>query len=151
MLAVAVTDTGIGIAPEHLQSIFEPFVQADLSITRRFGGTGLGLTISRQLAERLGGSLVVRSEVGRGSTFEVKVATGSLDGVRFLDAPTQEQTPTPQFDQAATRLTGASILVVENGETNRKLISVLLRCAAPRSLWLRMARSESRKRCGDSI
>jgi len=70
-LALQVEDSGIGIAAEHLALIFQPFEQADGSITRRFGGTGLGLVVSRQLAEMLGGSLTVTSRPGEGSTFRV--------------------------------------------------------------------------------
>jgi two-component system, sensor histidine kinase and response regulator len=129
MLAVDVSDTGIGIAPEHLESIFEPFVQADGSITRRFGGTGLGLTISRQIAERLGGSLEVTSEVGRGSQFAVKIAAGSLEGIRLLDAPVADVVPDKGTGAAPVQLSGVSILLVEDGATNRKLIDLVLRRA----------------------
>lgn len=66
---ITVTDTGIGIAPDHLESIFEPFVQADGGLTRTRGGTGLGLTISRRLAQLMGGRIEVRSELGKGSAF----------------------------------------------------------------------------------
>ncbi|NTV63767.1 MAG: response regulator [Oscillochloris sp.] len=68
-IVIGVNDTGIGIASEQLQSIFQPFIQADSSTTRRYGGTGLGLTISRQLAELMGGTLVAESVLGVGSTF----------------------------------------------------------------------------------
>jgi two-component system sensor histidine kinase/response regulator len=131
-LAVDVSDTGIGIAPEHLESIFEPFVQADGSITRRFGGTGLGLTISRQIAERLGGSLEVNSEVGRGSQFLLKIAAGPMDGVRMLTAPVEDVHETPESASEPIHLAGAAILLVEDGTTNRKLIDLVLRRAGAR-------------------
>ena len=70
-LRIAVRDTGIGIAPEQLEQVFQPFAQADGSITRRFGGTGLGLSISRSLAELMGGHLEVQSELGVGSEFAI--------------------------------------------------------------------------------
>lgn len=73
MLQVTVADTGIGIPSEKLQELFQPFTQADASMTRRFGGTGLGLAISKRLAKLLGGDIEVASDLGRGSTFTLTV------------------------------------------------------------------------------
>lgn len=72
-LVFKVIDTGTGIAPEHLQTIFEPFIQGDNSTTRKFGGTGLGLSISKHFCEMIGGELSVDSTLGKGSTFTIQI------------------------------------------------------------------------------
>ena len=72
-VCIDVSDTGIGLEPHQLEQIFEPFKQADQTIHRRFGGTGLGLALSRRLCELMGGTLTARSEVGRGTTFTVRL------------------------------------------------------------------------------
>ncbi|MGA1285912.1 MAG: ATP-binding protein [Rubrivivax sp.] len=88
-LRVAVSDSGIGIDPAQQARIFEPFSQADGSITRRFGGTGIGLSLSRRLVTLMGGGLTVRSEPGKGSTFEVRMPLAADD----LDASAPNATP----------------------------------------------------------
>jgi len=126
---IEVRDTGIGIPQDRLESIFNPFEQADSSITRRFGGTGLGLAISRQIVEGLGGTLTVESEVGRGSTFRVTLATGPLDGIRMLESPPSEALHPGDGISTATvaDISGARLLLVEDGVSNRELLSLVLR------------------------
>jgi signal transduction histidine kinase len=68
-------DTGIGMSPEHLARLFQPFTQGDTDIQIRYGGTGLGLALSRRFAHMMGGEITVRSEPGKGSTFSVLLAT----------------------------------------------------------------------------
>ncbi len=125
-----VEDTGIGIQPENLERIFRPFDQADNSITRKFGGTGLGLTICRNIAHELGGDVSVGSQPGKGSIFRVAVETGPLDAVRFINEPFCEVLRADPRDTrgVVTRQTlpPMRILLVEDGETNRELISLVL-------------------------
>jgi len=127
-LSIAVRDSGIGIPPESLESVFDPFVQADNSITRRFGGTGLGLAISRRFARLLGGDIVAQSAPGRGTTFTVTLDPGPLEGVEML-APAEAQTaPEETRTQEAERwqLPPARVLVVDDGEENRELLRLVL-------------------------
>ncbi|MCA8996281.1 MAG: PAS domain S-box protein [Planctomycetaceae bacterium] len=125
---VEVSDTGIGIPPDRLQAIFEPFCQADSSITRRFGGTGLGMTISRKIARELGGEITVSSEVGLGSTFRISVSTGPLEGVEMSVSPRSEALHDSHatFQLPSTSLSGIRVLLAEDGQANRELIQLLL-------------------------
>ena len=77
-IVLEVSDNGIGMKPEELDRLFRPFVQADASTTRKYGGTGLGLTITRRFCEMMGGEIAVRSEPGRGSTFTIRLPAGPL-------------------------------------------------------------------------
>ncbi|MCE5266518.1 MAG: response regulator [Planctomycetaceae bacterium] len=128
-LVIQVCDTGIGIPAEKFEAIFDPFVQADTSVTRQFGGTGLGLTICRRIAHTLGGTLDVSSQVGIGSTFTVTLSTGPLDNVTILAAPSADgmRTVRRQAQKGTPSLTGIRVLLVEDGNSNRKLISLVLR------------------------
>ncbi len=128
-LAIDVVDTGAGIAAEAQKKIFDPFSQADTTVTRRFGGTGLGLTISRNFAQALGGGLTVASELGKGSTFTVTIDTGPLEGVALLDGDELERrskTSSQQAAQALPELPPGRILVADDGDANRQLIKLVL-------------------------
>ncbi|MBY0522033.1 MAG: response regulator [Gemmataceae bacterium] len=114
LLHFAVRDTGIGIPPEKHQSVFRPFEQADSSTTRRFGGTGLGLTISARLVELMGGRIWVESEVGRGSAFHFTA--------RFGIPERPPERPRLQFP----KLHDLSVLVVEDNATHRRILENLL-------------------------
>jgi PAS domain S-box-containing protein len=126
-LRFSVTDTGIGIAPEAEQRLFEPFAQEDTSTTRRFGGTGLGLAISKRLAEALGGQLTVRSAPGRGSTFSVVLDCGSPEDLT-LECPRATPEPAPSRAGRFPRLRGR-ILLAEDAPDSRRLIVFFLRQA----------------------
>jgi len=125
LLVIDVIDTGVGIPTEALDRIFDPFVQADNSITRRFGGTGLGLSISRRLAEALGGGVTAESTLGRGSVFSMSVATGSLADVK-LRRGTASDVMVATRPAAGGQLPPCRVLLVEDGVTNRKLFGLVL-------------------------
>jgi len=110
VLRVSVRDTGIGIPVDKQQKIFEAFSQADSSTTRKYGGTGLGLTIVGQLVGLMGGKLWVESEAGKGSTFYFTVQVGS--GAAAL--------PTESPD--VSQLAGVPVLVVDDNATNRRIL-----------------------------
>src|SRR5207248_5208075 len=125
-----ISDTGVGMTEDQLSRLFQPFMQADESTTRRFGGTGLGLSISQRLARVLGGDIAVRSEVGRGTTFTVTIAGGSLDGVEMLhDVRESMLCSSTSQPNAANVALSCRILLVEDGLDNQRLISLHLRKA----------------------
>jgi signal transduction histidine kinase/CheY-like chemotaxis protein len=138
VITFAVSDTGVGIPRDQHEKIFEAFQQADASITRRFGGTGLGLTISREYARVLGGEIVVKSTPGVGSTFTLYLAGAALsrelaapppsparlarvEGATLAGPPLSPLTP-----EEMMRLEGKKVLVVEDDARNLYAVSALL-------------------------
>ena len=130
-LEFAVRDTGIGISPSGLERLFQPFGQADASMSRRFGGTGLGLSICKSLVEMMGGRIWVESELGKGSTFYFTVRL-----------PVAKEAP-PEFDAPVALPTRACgqlrVLLVEDNPANQKLATYILQGSRPcgRDRWER--------------
>ncbi|NOT00487.1 MAG: response regulator [Phycisphaerales bacterium] len=124
-----VLDTGIGMTGEQTGNLFRDFTQADSSMSRRFGGTGLGLVVSRRLAELLGGGVsIIQSRPGVGSQFRATVATGPLDGVSLVnlaDARVRAK-DVPVHRRPEFRLPPCRILLAEDGPDNQRLISLIL-------------------------
>jgi signal transduction histidine kinase/CheY-like chemotaxis protein len=124
-LRIRVADTGIGIASDKLESIFDPFTQADNSITRRFGGTGLGLAISQRLAEALGGELTVQSELGEGTQFELLMQLSEISDMHRVRRELSAEKSDEECECAVTEICKlkAKILIVEDVPTNQLLLS----------------------------
>lgn len=131
ILRCLVTDTGIGIDSEDIKNLFKPFVQVDSSKTRRFGGTGLGLALSRRLAKALGGDTYIKeSEKHKGSTFLVEIRTQIAPGSQFvidLKTTLKEVEVVPLSNKWT--LKNMKVLVVDDSSDNRDLITQFLRAA----------------------
>ncbi len=125
LLRFSVRDTGIGMTPHQVGSLFTPFTQADTSITRKYGGTGLGLAISRQLVELMGGDIAVQSRPGVGScfTFDIELGVDTLDAheAGAVFAPPGAHCPLPGRDTPPDLacLAGARVLLAEDNPINR--------------------------------
>jgi PAS domain S-box-containing protein len=111
-LELAIRDTGIGIAPDRMDKLFASFSQVDASTTRRYGGTGLGLAISKRLVEMMGGTILVESDEGKGSTFHISLTVKAADVPRRIS-----------LDEALPHLAGKRILVVDDNATNREIVT----------------------------
>ncbi len=111
-LSIKVTDTGIGLTPQQIDSLFDRFTQADVSNTRKYGGTGLGLAISKQLVDLMDGSIEVSSEVGAGTSFEVNLRLPNGNPI--------------SSDNNHQQLAGKRVLVVDDNDTNCKLMHGIL-------------------------
>lgn len=126
-MVFVVEDTGLGLAPHEAQRLFQPFTQADISTTRKFGGTGLGLVISRQLARLMGGDLrLVSSSIGEGSTFEITLHL-KLSGLPQPEVHNARVQALPLLETDPAELHLRKILVVDDVSDNRLLIDRYLR------------------------
>jgi signal transduction histidine kinase len=114
----AVSDTGIGMTPEQMGKVFQEFLQADSSTTRDYGGTGLGLTLSRRLCRMMGGDITVASEVGKGSTFTIRLPAEVRDHTAQPDVTADAQ---PQATEGAS-----TVLVIDDDPAVRDLLQRFL-------------------------
>jgi PAS domain S-box-containing protein len=134
-----VVDTGLGMTPEQQNRLFKPFTQADNSTTRQFGGTGLGLTISKRLAHLMGGDVfIVESCAGKGTRFRAYLDVGFIESSKLIDpnevsnyrnAGSKAESGAVQTTLPNSVLAGCNILLAEDGPDNQKLISFILKKA----------------------
>jgi len=121
-LCFQVHDTGIGMSPEQLQRLFQPFSQADASTTRQYGGTGLGLTITQHFCHMLGGTITVESTRGEGSTFIMRLPAATALAQETLEAVQQPCTTHPCTAVRPTVMTTPTILVIDDDPEARDLL-----------------------------
>lgn len=135
-LQFEVRDTGIGIPDDQLETVFEPFSRGDNADIKTFRGTGLGLTISKCLAQLLGGDISVESKVGEGSVFRFRVSTGNLEGIAMHEVSQAnrevKELQLPEGLSCAEEPLDCSVLLVEDGLDNQRLISHVLRSRGAR-------------------
>lgn len=131
LLEFLVRDTGLGMDPGQAERIFEPFIQSDSSTTRKYGGTGLGLALSRRLAKSLGGNVTLLESVpGRGSTFRITINPGAMEATHLIDRlEIKKKTIEETSRISGIRLDGLRILVVEDAYDNQILVGQILRSA----------------------
>lgn len=126
ILRCDVIDTGVGIPPEKLARLFQQFTQADPSISRRYGGTGLGLVISRGLVRLMGGDVSVESKVNHGTTFTIRVPAPRHEGSLHAPAPAAAATTRQPFATNPPPGSAGHVLLVEDNVANRRLLSFML-------------------------
>ena len=127
-LIFVVSDTGIGMTQEQQARIFGAFEQADDSTTRRFGGTGLGLNISRRLSKLMGGNIALESTLGVGSSFSIQIQTQPIDGITYMDAlPNINQATQPLTTSMDNLRINAHILLAEDNLDNQAIITMYLK------------------------
>lgn len=136
-IRIRVTDTGIGMTPESLEKIFVPFVQGDRTVTRRFGGSGLGLVITKRLVEMMNGAITVESRFGHGSQFTVGLPRieprpEEMAALQAEDRRSPTMAEDLQEAERKGRLSGLRILVAEDNEVNRLVIEGMLRLEGAR-------------------
>ncbi len=125
-LKFSVSDTGIGMREEGIEDLFQPFTQMDPSTTRKYGGTGLGLTITRELVHLMGGELAVHSQEGQGSEFSFSIDTGPLQNAHWIDQALDRNTITRPSNEGPPALKG-KVLIADDGPDNRQLTSLYVR------------------------
>ncbi len=125
VLQFAIEDTGIGMSQEQMEGLFQPFGQADSSTTRKYGGTGLGLIISKKIVQLMNGEIAVESEQDAGSTFRFTVSLKTQQSESSQNRALGNQTEM-DVDQAIVRMRGAKILLVEDNEINREIVLDIL-------------------------
>jgi signal transduction histidine kinase/CheY-like chemotaxis protein len=125
LIRITITDSGIGIGPEQLERLFEPFQQAESTTTRRFGGTGLGLAISKRIISLMDGDISVESQQGKGSTFEMTIPLEQAhESLEVADADEQDAASPSQPNEMD--LSGKHVLLAEDIEVNREIVCALM-------------------------
>lgn len=126
-LICCVSDTGIGLTTSQISNLFRPFSQADASTSRKFGGTGLGLTISNQLVQMLGGEIHVESEYGKGAKFWFNIPLQSMHHIELIDEPVHTKAPVSSKKNETLPTLKGKVLIAEDIRANQRLLEIMLK------------------------